>query len=77
MQGITATVHNGKIELDGLANWPDGTKVEITPVPAETPGPQAEPNESYHALMQRLAGSFGAEPFERPDQGEFETREDW
>lgn len=77
MQGITATVLNGKIELTGLANWPDGTQVEIKPLPAETTGGSEETAESYQFLMQRLAGSFGDAPFERPEQGDFEKREAW
>ena len=33
--------------------------------------------ESHREFIQRMAGSFGDEPFERPPQGEFEKREDW
>ena len=33
--------------------------------------------ESHREFIQRLAGSFGDEPFERPPQGEFEKREEW
>jgi hypothetical protein len=35
------------------------------------------PKESHREFIQRMAGSFGDEPFERPPQGEFEKREDW
>ncbi len=35
------------------------------------------PKESHREFIQRMAGSFGDEPFERPAQGEFEKREDW
>jgi len=33
--------------------------------------------ESHREFIQRIAGSFGDEPFERPPQGEFEKREEW
>jgi hypothetical protein len=33
--------------------------------------------ESHRQFIQRIAGSFGEEPFERPPQGEFEKREEW
>jgi len=33
--------------------------------------------ESHREFIQRIAGSFGDEPFERPPQGEYEKREDW
>jgi hypothetical protein len=35
------------------------------------------PRESHREFIQRIRGSFGDEPFERPPQGEFEKREDW
>jgi len=35
------------------------------------------PGESHREFIQRIRGSFGDEPFERPAQGEFEKREDW
>ena len=75
MQGVTAIVCNGKIELNGLVDWPDGMQVEVKPVGDTAVGEDA--TESYRALMQRLADSFGDEPFERPEQGESETREEW
>ena len=37
----------------------------------------AAPKESHREFIQRMAGSFGDEPFDRPPQGEFEKREDW
>ena len=77
MQGVTATVCNGKIELSGLVDWPDGTKVEIKPVNGEAAVDPNQIGEPYSELMQRLAGSFGDEPFERPDQGESEIRGEW
>ena len=33
--------------------------------------------ETHREFIQRMAGSFGNEPFERPPQGDFEKREDW
>ena len=32
--------------------------------------------ESHREFIQRIAGTFGDEPFERPEQGEFEKREE-
>jgi hypothetical protein len=39
--------------------------------------PASVPRESHSEFIQRIRGSFGEEPFERPPQGEFEKREDW
>lgn len=39
--------------------------------------PSSAPRESHREFIQRIRGSFGDEPFERPAQGEFEKREDW
>ncbi len=33
--------------------------------------------ESHREFIQRLRGSFGDEPFDRPPQGDFEKREVW
>jgi hypothetical protein len=37
MQSVTGTYHNGQIVPDGRVDWPEGTRVEITPRSA--PGP--------------------------------------
>lgn len=37
----------------------------------------ARPRETHREFIQRMAGSLGDEPFERPPQGEFEKREEW
>ena len=53
--------------------WPDGTQVEVVPIPPAA----ASQAESYRDFILRLAGSFGDEPFERPPQGDNEQREAW
>ena len=80
MVGVLATFRSGRVELSAPVGWPDGTQLEVVPLqpgvhsPATTESPQAE---SYREFIQRLAGSFGDEPFERPPQGEDEKREAW
>ncbi len=32
MQSVTATFHNGRLELAEPVDWPDGTQVEVTPL---------------------------------------------
>ena len=32
MESITAVFHNGRIELAQPVDWPDGTRVEVTPI---------------------------------------------
>ena len=36
MKTTTATFHNGRLELAEAVNWPEGTRVQVTPV-ADTP----------------------------------------
>ncbi len=50
---------------------------EIRRVLAGAKGAETARKESHRAFIERMAGSFGSEPFERPLQGEFEKREDW
>jgi hypothetical protein len=80
MQSVTATFHNGRLELTQPVDWPDGTQVEVTPIGASVGGDQdvrKVRRETYRELIRRLAGCFGNEPFERPPQGAFEVREEW
>lgn len=32
MESMTATFRNGRLELAEPVNWPDGTRVQVTPV---------------------------------------------
>jgi hypothetical protein len=32
MESVTAVFHNGRLELAQSVDWPDGTRVEVTPV---------------------------------------------
>ena len=73
MVAVLATYRSGKVELSVPVGWPDGTQLEVVPIQAGT----ASQSESYREFIQRLAGSFGDEPFERPPQGDNEQREVW
>ena len=80
MVGVLATFRSGRVELSTPVGWPDGTQLEVVPIQpgvhslAPTENRQAE---SYREFIERLAGSFGDEPFERPPQGADEKREAW
>ena len=80
MVGVLATYRHGTVELSAPVEWPDGMQLEVVPIQTGTAS-QASGNsqktESYREFIERLAGSFGDEPFERPPQGEFEQREEW
>ncbi len=80
MVGVLATFRSGRVELSTPVGWPDGTQLEVVPIASRLPAPPTPENhqtESYREFIERLAGSFGDEPFERPPQGENEKREDW
>ena len=80
MGGVLATFRSGRVELSAPVGWPDGTQLEVVPIPPGIHSPLTTENrqaESYRAFIERLAGSFGDEPFERPPQGEDEQREAW
>ena len=80
MVGVLATYRHGAVELSAPVEWPDGTQLEVVPVPIGTASPTSgnrRKAESYREFIERLAGSFGDEPFERPPQGEFEKHEEW
>ena len=80
MVGVLATYRHGAVELSERVEWPDGLQLEVVPIQIETASPAVGNDrkaESYREFIERLAGSFGDEPFERPPQGEFERREEW
>lgn len=80
MVGVPATYRSGKVELSGPVGWPDGTQLEVVPIQPGAAAPSVTDNrqtESYREFIERLAGSFGDEPFERPPQGDNEKREEW
>jgi hypothetical protein len=37
MGSVTAVFNNGRIELAHPVDWPNGTQVEVTPIPTQTP----------------------------------------
>ena len=80
MVGVLATFRSGRVELSTPVGWPDGTQLEVVPIQPGTPSSSQAENrqtESYREFIERLAGSFGDESFERPPQGEDEKREAW
>ena len=80
MVGVLATYRHGAVELSAPVGWPEGTQLEVVPIQTGTDSPEGgngRQAESYREFIERLAGSFGDEPFERPPQGEFEQREEW
>jgi hypothetical protein len=79
MVGVLATFRGGRVELSVPVGWPDGTPLEVVPLRSEAGSfvPDNRQAESYRQFIERLAGSFGEEPFERPLHGETETREEW
>ena len=79
MQAVTGVVRNGRLDLNEPINLPNGTSVEITVLPKRVAPATSEAagQTSYRDFILSIAGSFGDEPFERPDQGVSEIREDW
>jgi hypothetical protein len=80
MVGVPATYRSGKVELSGPVGWPDGTQLEVVPIQPGAGAPSVTDNrqaESYREFIERLVGSFGDEPLERPPQGDNEKREEW
>ncbi len=80
MIGVLATFRSGRVELSAPVGWPDGTQLEVVPISPGAHSPSTagnRPAESYREFIERLAGSFGDEPFERPPQGEDEKRGAW
>jgi hypothetical protein len=52
MRGVTAVFRNGQIELAEPVNWPDGTRVEVTPVD------MPQPRMALHLLPPLDTGEF-------------------
>ena len=67
MAGVLATYRHGAVELSAPVEWPDGMQLEVVPIQVGTTS-QMHGNrckaESYREFIERLAGSFGDEPFE-------------
>jgi len=80
MHNATAIFRNGRVELAEPVDWPEGTPVEVHPVvaPAQLPNRPKPPMTTWPArFFDELRQQWGEEPFDRPLQGENETREDW
>ena len=80
MVGVSATFRSGRVELSVPVGWPDGIELEVIPIAFRGHAPAAVDTpslESYREFIERLAGSFGDEPFERPPQGANANREAW
>jgi len=65
MTAIKATVKGRRLELDVPADWPDGTEVEIQPIPQEMNGntDAMSPEE----IAKTLAAMDQVEPFDLSD----------
>ena len=80
MQSVTATFRNGRVELAAPVDWPNGTPLEVRPLcPGSFDADQVTPpiTRWLEGFLDRLREDWGAEPFERPPQGELEGREQW
>lgn len=78
MRRITATVRAGQLELTEAVNWPDGTQVEVRPlVPSEHPQADKAMKGWPEGFFDQLRQQWGDQPFDRPEQGEIEMREEW
>lgn len=71
---LEGVIVNGRVELDAPAELPEGTRVRVEPIPAETPPaetpevPKAEkPLTSLNKLLLSLAGKAKGLP---PDMAE-------
>ena len=83
MNSVTGIVHAGKIELPKSVDWPEGTRVEVRPLETHSQTGDQPASEGGHATVwpadffAQLRAEWGPEPFERPSQGNLESREDW
>ena len=87
MQKVRATFRNGRVELLDPVDWPDDTTLDVTPADAgatasETKLPAPKNRAPLNSVwtpefFQSLHEDWGDEPFERPQQGELEIREEW
>ena len=71
---LEGVIVNGRVELDAPAELPEGTRVRVEPIPAETPppenseGPKPEkPLTSLNRFLLSLAGTAKGLP---PDMAE-------
>ena len=52
MQRVTATFRQGRVELTEPVDWPEGTRVEVTPIPG------GQPRGSWLSLPPLNVGQF-------------------
>jgi len=70
---LEGVIVNGRVEFDTPPGLPDGTRVRVEPIPAETPPPTPEPPKpekpltSLNQLLLSLAGKAKGLP---PDMAE-------
>jgi hypothetical protein len=70
---------DGMLELklpSGLSETDVDVVVVVNPVPPSGWKSEAERQE-WQEFVRTTAGAWQGEPFERPEQGEFEKREEW
>jgi len=77
MESVTATFRNGRVELTESVDWPDGIRLEVSPLNDSAKTAQGPMTRWPEGFFDQLREQWGDEPFERPPQGEFEVREDW
>jgi len=79
MHRVHATFQDGRVELSENVDWPNGTKVEVTPIIAPTVPNTIGPvlTRWPDGFFANLREQWGTEPFQRPPQGEFDAREEW
>lgn len=69
MDSVQATFQDGQLRLAQQVDWPEGTVVEVTPLPTNSGWPAG--------YFEQTAGALQQAPFERASQGETQTREAW
>jgi hypothetical protein len=70
---------DGMLELklpSGLAETDVDVVVVLHPIPSSGWKSEAERRE-WQEFVNKTAGAWQGEPLERPEQGEFEKREEW
>ena len=77
MHSVHATFREGRVELTEPVDWPDGTPVEVRPLPVGQQGATPKLTRWPDGFFEQLRQQWGSEPFERPEQGDFEERGDW
>ena len=68
MENATATFREGRLELSGPVDWPEGTLVSVTPLPVA--------NESIAPPAEKRAGWLSLPPFDLGEMRPFSSADD-